>query len=226
MLLALAKGVWAVCLGALDASLPPDPATAVQLKTYLRELEDEHWRAHTAEHQRDRDVLDKAAADVRQALDKAASEVDRRLVDIREAFQNLLGGHLELHGSDREALKMAREDIERRLEQMNELRVQINNERGTYISRDMFEDKHTALINKVELQGETLLAAFRAQGELIRSETKVAMEKVTTEQMTQNRRLNDLENHQSNMDGKFAVLGGVLAVAILVIEFVARQIFK
>lgn len=199
---------------------------AVDLQQHLTALEMERWRAHTAEHARDRDVLDKAAADVRQALDKAAGEVDRRLVDIREVYQNLLGSHLDLHGSDREALKLAREDIERRLEGMNELRAQITGERGLYITRDMLEGKLESLDGKVDATASTIRGEFRTQGDAIRNEFRMGVEKISSEQDAQNRRLGDLENKQANMDGRFVILAGMLAFALVVVEFVARLLIK
>ncbi len=199
---------------------------AVDLQQHLTALEMERWRAHTAEHTRDRDVLDKAAADVRQALDKAAGEVDRRLVDIREVYQNLLSSHLDLHQSDREALRLAREDIERRLEGMNELRAQITGERGLYITRDMLEGKLESLEGKLDATTSTVRGEFRAQGDAIRNEFRMGVEKMSSEQAAQNRRLNDLENRASNLDGRFAILAGVLAFSLIAVEFVARLLIK
>jgi len=206
-----------------DRPHPPQDF-AVDLQQHLTALEIERWRAHTAEHTRDRDVLDKAAADVRQALDKAAGEVDRRLVDIREVYQNLLASHLDLHGSDREALRLARDDIERRLEGMNELRAQITGERGLYITRDMLESKLEGLDSKIDGYAATIRVEVRSQGDQIRGEARIAVEKVTSEQAVQNRRLSDLETKAANMDGRFAVLAGVLALAVLVVQFIANQL--
>jgi len=198
----------------------------VDLQQHLTALEIERWKAHTAEHARDRDVLDKAAADVRQALDKAASEVDRRLVDILESYKNLLASHTGLHDSDARALQLAREDIERRLEGMNELRAQINGERGLYVTRDMLEGKLEGLDGKIDSMTSTIRGEFRAQGDAVRNEFRVALEKVSSEQAAQNRRLGELENRGANMDGRFAILAGVLAFALIAVEFVARMLIR
>ena len=210
----------------VDTHEQPSPPRAVDLQEYIERLEQERWRAHTAEHARDRDVLDKAASDVRQALDKAASEVDRRLVDILESYKNLLASHTGLHDSDARALQLAREDIERRLEGMNELRAQINGERGLYVTRDMLEGKLEGLDGKVDGMSATIRGEGRSQGDAIRGEFRIATEKISSEQVVQNRRIGDLENKAANMDGRFAILAGVLAVAILVIQFVAHLLVK
>jgi hypothetical protein len=48
--------------------------------------------------------------------------------------------------SDREALLIARSEIDRRLEGMNELREQITGERGRYQERAQAEERHALLI--------------------------------------------------------------------------------
>ncbi len=48
-----------------------------------------------------------------------------------------------------DALGLAREAIEHRLEGMNELREQITSERGSYVSRVEYEAKHDTLVNRV-----------------------------------------------------------------------------
>lgn len=51
----------------------------------------------------------------------------------------------KLTASER-ALEVAKRDVDRRLEEMNEMRAQINNERGSYIVRTEFYAKYDALI--------------------------------------------------------------------------------
>ncbi len=50
---------------------------------------------------------------------------------------------------DEEALELARTDINRRLETMNALRDQINIERASFLSRDLFDKLHDQLIARV-----------------------------------------------------------------------------
>jgi hypothetical protein len=109
---------------------------------------------------------------------------------------------------------------------MNALRVQINNERGLYVGRDALEDKLEAIEVKLEQLASAIRGEFRSQGEAIRSEARIAIEKVSGEQVVQNRRLGELENKQANLDGRFAVLAGLLAVAVLVVQFVAHLVVK
>lgn len=50
---------------------------------------------------------------------------------------------------DMAALSLAREDINRRLEQMNQLRDQINSERAKFLARDLFDKMHDTLSARV-----------------------------------------------------------------------------
>lgn len=56
--------------------------------------------------------------------------------ELREQWQSL---HEERHKADAHALEVASHDIDRRLEAMNEIRSQINSERGKYVLREMFD---------------------------------------------------------------------------------------
>ena len=54
-----------------------------------------------------------------------------------------------------EAISVARERVDDRLEGMNELREQIQNERGQYLTRDSYDREHKALeirVGALELQ--------------------------------------------------------------------------
>lgn len=57
--------------------------------------------------------------------------------------------------SSKEAIEQARERVNERLEGMNELRNQITNERGTYLTRERFDTEHGTLLARtaaIELQ--------------------------------------------------------------------------
>ena len=51
--------------------------------------------------------------------------------------------------ASKEALAIARAEIDRRLEGMNEFRTQINQERSDYLTRDMYDREHGVLVNRV-----------------------------------------------------------------------------
>jgi hypothetical protein len=61
-----------------------------------------------------------------------------RITTLEERFQ-----------ANNEALGIARGEIDRRLEGMNELRMQIDRERGMYITHEKYEAKHEILTNSV-----------------------------------------------------------------------------
>lgn len=56
-----------------------------------------------------------------------------------ERFEDYTRGHQEKHDLEREALTRARETTELRLREMNNLRDQINTERGQYVTRLQYE---------------------------------------------------------------------------------------
>lgn len=62
--------------------------------------------------------------------------------ELREAWQK---SHLDKHADLARALVEAREQIDQKLEGMNELRMQITSERGLYVTREMFDREHASL---------------------------------------------------------------------------------
>lgn len=57
--------------------------------------------------------------------------------------------HRREHVLEDKALEVAADDVDRRLEAMNELRDQITSERAEYLTRTSFEDKHDGLDRRV-----------------------------------------------------------------------------
>ena len=68
---------------------------------------------------------------------------------MEEMDQILWEGHHREHEMEQKALEVARAEIERRLEGMNELRAQITSERGNYIARAEFEAKHEQITQRL-----------------------------------------------------------------------------
>lgn len=62
--------------------------------------------------------------------------------ELRELWER---EHIERHVQLTAALSIARGDMNRRLEGMNELRVQVENERGRYVTRDLYDREHASL---------------------------------------------------------------------------------
>ncbi len=72
--------------------------------------------------------------------------------------------HPDIHRLENVARQIAAKDIDRRLEAMNELRRQIEEERGVYLTRDLYDREHGTLSGRVrdlELnRGEDKLTPF------------------------------------------------------------------
>jgi hypothetical protein len=51
---------------------------------------------------------------------------------------------------DKEAIRIAAVDVDRRLEAHNKFREQIEKERGEYLTRDLYDREHSSLANRVK----------------------------------------------------------------------------
>ena len=96
------------------------------------------------------------------------------LHELKEWFERLLNDHenkdLVRHQGEREAVEIAATDINRRLEAANELRAQINNERGLYLTRELYDREHSALSQRVanlELSASRVAGSIWAMGATI-----------------------------------------------------------
>jgi hypothetical protein len=67
--------------------------------------------------------------------------------ELREQWQD---AHHRFHIVDKEALVLARREIDRRLDEMNQFREQIAHERGEFMRRDMYDEQHNALRSEMD----------------------------------------------------------------------------
>ncbi len=67
--------------------------------------------------------------------------------ELREQWQH---GHEQVHDTLRDSLSLARQDVDRRLEEMNQFREQIARERGEFLRRDMYDEQHNAIRNEMD----------------------------------------------------------------------------
>lgn len=72
-------------------------------------------------------------------MDDCNCEKYHRLEDARWA------AHDKVHEVDREVRNDVRREVERRLTEMNQMRDQINTERGIYVRRDYYDTQHNNL---------------------------------------------------------------------------------
>ena len=73
--------------------------------------------------------------------------------ELREQWQ---ADHERFHTLDKEALVLARSEIDRRLDDMNKFRDQIERERGEFMRRDMYDEQHAAMRNETDVRLKTL----------------------------------------------------------------------
>jgi hypothetical protein len=75
-----------------------------------------------------------------------------------ERFEDYIRSHQHDHDLEREALTRARETTDARLGEMNNLRAQINLERGVYVTRVQY-DAMVERMNKIEQQQASMQSA-------------------------------------------------------------------
>ncbi len=73
--------------------------------------------------------------------------------ELREQWQRL---HELVHQSESKALETAKGSIDQRLDEMNALRLQITQERGEFISRDLYDREHTSLREQFDVRVKAL----------------------------------------------------------------------
>lgn len=71
--------------------------------------------------------------------------IDRVIQSRREVVEQWQRDHERLHEQDSEAINKAETSINRRLEEMNALRLQITQERGEFLTREMYDREHRTL---------------------------------------------------------------------------------
>jgi hypothetical protein len=73
-----------------------------------------------------------------------------RIMDEREkAFRAYID-------AQRDAIALAKENIEHRLKQLNETRNEVMSDRGLFVKTDTYDANHKALVDKVESQAKLL----------------------------------------------------------------------
>jgi hypothetical protein len=88
-------------------------------------------------------------------------------------------GHRIVHEMEQQALKLAREDVNRRLGEMNQLREQITTERGAYPTRVEYDAKHDQLVQRVQTI-ETQFAALTGRLTVMAALAGVAVSVIVT----------------------------------------------
>lgn len=68
-------------------------------------------------------------------------------IDLKEHFEKICN---EKMCAQKEALSLARESLEKRLEHMNEFRSQLSEQSITFMTKDIYEARHKELTSKIE----------------------------------------------------------------------------
>lgn len=114
-------------------------------------------------------------------------------ISLREYFEARWEAHKNEHKLLASAIDRAGQDIDRRLEEMNQFRAQIQEERGEFLTKMEYESRHREL-------------------EIRLSTTKDGQDK----------RIGALELAKSNMDGRIWALGAGITILTVMVNMFFR----
>jgi chaperonin cofactor prefoldin len=114
-------------------------------------------------------------------------------ISLREYFEARWKAHEHEHEMLAGGIETGQKDIDRRLEEMNQFRAQIQQERGEFLTKMEYESRHREL--EVRL---------------------------STNKDAQDKRLNILELAKSNMDGRLWALGAIVTVLTVLVNIAFR----
>lgn len=103
--------------------------------------------------------------------------------------------------ADQKSVERTRQEMERRLSEMNEFRAQLSTERSAYVTRDILDARLSGLLERIEQNP----VANRGKIELLQG------------------RVEQLERDRANLQGRFYSLGVGLSILVLVINWALRM---
>lgn len=118
--------------------------------------------------------------------------------ELREQWQE---AHKRIHEMEQESLALARQSIDGRLDEMNQLRAQISAERGFYVSREYYDQNHNSL----------------------RDSLMILINQHARESDT---RLKLLETTKSNLEGRLWMMGAAISGVVIVVNFILYYMGK
>ena len=127
--------------------------------------------------------------------------MDENGVPIKEHLEAQMEQYKAAHAREHELLaesvEQTKENLELRLESMNEFRKQILDERGTFVNRDRFNLKTEEIERNAKHQAEM-----------------------------DNRRTGALETQLANLKGRLAAIGTSITIGLIILELILRFLIK
>ena len=117
------------------------------------------------------------------------------------------------------AIIVAKEEVDRRLEDMNELRRQINYERGTFVAKEWFERQHSDLTGRIEKVNADLTGRI----EKVNADLTGRIEKVNADLTG---RIEKVQTKQDNSDGSRTTWGIVLLISTSLVSFLFSYLLR
>lgn len=127
--------------------------------TEYEERLDRELQSHEKVHALEKEAIDALAALVAAQRMEDAHAVEIALSVVKEAallhaaaHSEQHAAHLQIHEVEKEAVIKATEQMDRRLEGMNEFRNTLRDQAATFVSRDLYDAKHEDLRKGLEIQ--------------------------------------------------------------------------
>lgn len=175
-----------------------------------------------------------------------ATGMFREVAHLRELIEARMNAHGREHALLTAAVEKAEAAVSARLEGMNELRAQINTERGSYATREMLEAQTAALGARVAaLERAGLVTRQDLDARLAGPEAhvdemdlKASSAVARLEALVQNvsslsslssvnaARIEAIERNNANLAGRFAVVGTVVAFVIALVTIGASVLIN
>jgi DNA polymerase sigma len=127
--------------------------------------------------------------------------------------------HDKVHDREHEAIVKAENAVNARLEAMNELRAQINTERGRFVLKEQYDERHEALAQRLTMEVERLAQRVQLSYETMERRL-TAIERIQTTQQAQS------EYQKSQQQSTFVKWGIILTLASLIMSFLVNFVLK
>ena len=133
--------------------------------------------------------------------DEPLSALRQRLIALEDRLTEYQKTGVRESELEAKAVERTRQEMERRLNEMNEFRAQLATERATYVTRDMLETKISSVMARLE------------QNPLANAARIEAIQK----------RVEELERDRANLQGRFWAGGVALSALVTLLNWLLRM---
>jgi hypothetical protein len=122
-------------------------------------------------------------------------------ITLKQYFETLMEQYKQAHAREHvllaESVEQTKENLELRLESMNQFRAQILSERGTMVTLEKFDSKMSEIdkVNKLKTESDNI-------------------------------RIGTMETQLANFKGRITTIGGCITIGLIILELILRFVVK